>query len=48
MCVVIKQFELLAVFSSVYVDLQYDDISPTFTVGSMCLRDLCSYVVVCL
>ena len=33
MCVVNKQFELLEfVFDSVYVDLQYDDISLTFTV----------------
>ena len=34
MCVVNKQFELLElVFYPVYVDLQYDDISITFTVG---------------
>ena len=32
MCVVNKQFELLEfVFDSVYVDLQYDEISLTFT-----------------
>ena len=32
MCVVNKQFELLEfVFESVYVDLQYDEISLTFT-----------------
>ena len=38
MCVVNKQFELLEfVFDSVYVDLQYDEIYPTFTTGSMCL-----------
>ena len=34
MCVVNKQFELLEfVFESVYVDLQYDKISLTFTTG---------------
>ena len=33
-CVVNKQFELLEiVFDSVYVDLQYDEISLTFTAG---------------
>ena len=38
MCVVNKQFELLKFVSeSVYVDLQYDDISLTFTAGPMCL-----------
>ena len=32
-CVVNKQFELLEfVFDSVYVDLQYDEISLTFTI----------------
>ena len=32
MCVVNKQFELLEfVFDSVYVELQYDEISLTFT-----------------
>ena len=36
MCVVNKQFELLEfVFYSVYVDLQYDEISPTSTAGSV-------------
>ena len=36
MCVVNKQFELLKfIFDSVYVDLQYDEISLTFTAGSM-------------
>ena len=36
MCVVNKQFELLEfVFDSVYVDLQYDEISLTFTAGSV-------------
>ena len=38
MCVVNKQFELLVFVSeSVYVDLQYDEISLTFTAGSVCL-----------
>ena len=33
-----KQFELLEfVFDSVYVDLHYDEISLTFTAGSVCL-----------
>ena len=36
MYVVNKQFELLEfVFDSVYVDLQYDEISLTFTDGSV-------------
>ena len=36
MCVVNKQFELLEfVFESVYVDLQYDEISLTFTARSV-------------
>ena len=47
MCVVDKQFELLEfVFECVYVDLQYDDISLTFTAGSVCLCGVCSPVVV--
>ena len=38
MYVVNKQFELLKfVFQSVYIDLQYDEISLTFTAGSVCL-----------
>ena len=46
-CVVNKQFELLEfVFDSVYVDLQYDDISLSFTTGSVCLCGVCSPVVV--
>ena len=46
MCVVNKQFELLEfVFDSVYVDLQYDDISLTFTGGYVSLRCVCSHVV---
>ena len=36
MCVMNKQFEFLEfVFDSVYVDLQYDEISLTFTAGSV-------------
>ena len=47
MCVVYKQFELLEfVFESVYVDLQYDEISHNFTAGSVCLCGVCSPVVV--
>ena len=47
MCVVIKQFELLEfVYESVYVDLQYDEISLTFTAGSLGLGGVCSTVVV--
>ena len=38
MCIMNKQFELLElVFNSVYVDLQYDEISRTFTAGSVSL-----------
>ena len=47
MCVVKKQFELLEfVFNYVYVDLQYTEISLTFTAGSVCLFGVCSHVVV--
>ena len=47
MCVVNKQFELFEfVFDSVYVDLQYDDTSLTFTAGSVCLCGVCSALVV--
>ena len=47
MCVVNKQFELLEfVFDSVYVDLQYDEISLTFTAGSVFLCCVCGHVVV--
>ena len=47
MCVVNKQFELLEfVFDSVYVDLQYNEISLTFTAGYVCLCGLCSHVIV--
>ena len=36
-CVVNKQFEfLLFVFESIYVDLQYDEFSFTFTAGYVC------------
>ena len=36
MCVVNKQFDLLKFFfDTVYVDLQYDEISLTFTAGSV-------------
>ena len=46
-CVVNKQLELLQfVFDSVYVDLQYDYISLTFTAVSASLCCVCSYVVV--
>ena len=45
MCVVNKQFELLE-FVSVYVDLQYDEISLTFTAGPVCLCGVSSPVVV--
>ena len=46
MCVVNKQFELLEFVSeSVYVDLQYDKTSLTFTAGSVCLRGVISHVV---
>ena len=38
MCIVNTQFQLLEfVFDSVYVDLQYDEISPNFTAGSVSL-----------
>ena len=43
MCVVNKQFELL---EFVYVDLQYDEISLTFTAGPVCLCGVSSPVVV--
>ena len=42
-----KQFELLEFVSeSVYVDLQYDDISLTITNGPVCLCGVSSHVVV--
>ena len=47
MCVVNKQFELLEFVSeSVYVDLQYDEISLTFTAGPVRLCGVSSPVVV--
>ena len=51
MCVVNKQFEFLEFVSeSVYVDLQYDEISLTFTAGPVCLCgspwSVCEVVVV--
>ena len=47
MGVVNKQFPLLQfVFDSVYVDLQYDEMSLTFTVGSVSLCCVCGHVVV--
>ena len=47
MCVVNKQFELLEFVSdSVYVDLQYDEISLTFTAGPVCLCGVSCQVVV--
>ena len=46
-CVVNKQFELLKfAFDSVYVDLQYDEISLNFTDGYVSLCCDCSHVVV--
>ena len=42
-----KQFELLEfVFDSVDVDLQYDEISLTFTAGSLPLCCVCGHVIV--
>ena len=47
MYVVNKQFELLEFdFDSVYVDMQYDEISLTSTAGSVSLWCVCSHVVV--
>ena len=47
MRVVNKQFELLEfVFDSAYVDLQYDEISLTFTVGYVSLCCVCIHMVV--
>ena len=46
-CVVNNQFELLEfVFDSVYVDLQYDEISLTFTAGSVSLCCVSGHVIV--
>ena len=47
MCVVNKQFEILEfVFDSVYVDLQYKEISLTCTAGYVSLCCVCGLVVV--
>ena len=47
MCVVNNHFEPLEfVFDSVYLDLQYDEISFTFTVGFVSLCCVCRLVVV--
>ena len=47
MCVMNKPYELLEFVSeSIYVDLQYDEISLTFTAGSVCLCGVISPVVV--
>ena len=47
MCVVNRQFKLFEFVSeSVYVDLQYDEIFLTFTVGYVCLCGVSSPVVV--
>ena len=47
MCVVYKQSGRLEFVSeSVYIDLQYDKISLTFTAGSVCLCGVSSPVVV--
>ena len=41
-----KQFKLIEfVFESVYVDLQYDEISLTSTAGSVSLYCVCGHVV---
>ena len=46
-CVVNKHFGLLKfVFDSIHVDLQYDEISLTFTAGFACLCGVCSHVIV--
>ena len=48
MCVVNKPFELLEFgFESVNVDLQYVEISLTFTAGSVCFCGVCSPWSVC-
>ena len=47
MRVVNKQFELLeCVFDSVYVGMQYDEVSLTFTAGSLCVCGVCGRLVV--
>ena len=44
MCIVNRQLELVS--ESVYVDLQYDENSITFTAGYVCLCGVSSPVVV--
>ena len=47
MSVMNKQFEVLEfVFDTLHVDQQYDEISLTFTVGSVCLCSVCNLVVI--
>ena len=47
MCVVNKKFALLEfVFDSIHVDLQDDEISFTFTAGSVSMCCVCGHVVV--
>ena len=47
MCVVNKQYEQLEfVFDSVYIDLQYNEISLNFISGYVSLCCVCSNVVV--
>ena len=47
MPVVNKQFDILEfVFDSIYVDLQYDEISLTVTAGYVSLCCVCSHMVV--
>ena len=41
-----QQHILEFVFDSVYVDLHYDEISLTFTAGSVCLCGVCSPMAV--
>ena len=49
MCVVDKQFELIEfVFDSIYVDLQYDEISVTSTSGSLSVTVVTWSSLVCL
>ena len=47
MCVVNKQLGLLEfVFDSVYIDMQYDEISLSLTVGSVSMCCICTHLVV--
>ena len=46
-CIVNNQYEILEfVFNSIYVDLNSNEISLPFTVGSVCLCGVCSHVVI--